>query len=158
MPVRGTCSPEFSRRPRRDYNYANALLRGRREQATDVWNGSSWKEHLQHGTIRAVPSATVIEYKAESEMKHGPGTPCISSRGFQPCTAKEVAEFFHSLAADRCHRLRIATDRTPVFLFMKSDERETLRIASRKAFYSIAVAAPPPPPPPPNRNPLFGSN
>lgn len=47
---------EFSRRPRRDYNYANALLRGRREQATDVWNGSSWKEHLQHGTIRAVPS------------------------------------------------------------------------------------------------------
>lgn len=38
---RGTYTAlDFSRRPRRDYNYANALLRGRRERATDVWNGS----------------------------------------------------------------------------------------------------------------------
>ena len=49
---------EFSRRPRRDYNYANALLRRRRERATDVWNGISAKEER-----RVLPVCREIEYK-----------------------------------------------------------------------------------------------
>lgn len=49
---------EFSRRPRRDYNYANALLRRRRERATDVWNGISAKEER-----RVLPLCRGIEYK-----------------------------------------------------------------------------------------------
>lgn len=58
---------EFSRRPRRDYNYANALLRGRRERATDVWNGIFAKEHRNGArrTAAAFPllRGPTIEYK-----------------------------------------------------------------------------------------------
>lgn len=94
--------------------------------------------------------ASVIEYKVGSEMKHGPGTSCISSHGFQRHTAEEVAEFFHSLAADRCHRLRIATAGTPVFLFMKFDEREMLGIVPSKVSFPLVAAA--------KSKSFFGSN
>lgn len=55
---------------------------------------------------------------------------------------KRFAEFFHSLAtptgATDC---AFATDRgAPVFLFMKSNERGTLRIVPRKVSSLIAVA------------------
>lgn len=71
-------------------------------------------------------------------------------RLFSVVPPKKVAEFFHSLAADRCHRLRVATDRgAPVFLFMISDGGETLRIARRKASLLVAVGKP---------QCLFGSN
>lgn len=129
---------EFSRRPRRDYNYANALLRGRREQATDVWNDSSWKEHLQRGTVRA------IEYKVGFWNEAWPRNVLY----FQPWLSSHVVSrrrgcwiLSFSRHADRCRRLCVATDRgTPVFLFMKSDESETLRIVPRKVSSLIALA------------------
>lgn len=50
-------------------------------------------------SISSARYVRAIEYKVGSEMKHGPGTSCISSRGFQASyRAEEVAEFFHSLA------------------------------------------------------------
>ena len=88
--------------------------------------------------------APVIEYKVGSEMKHGPGMSCISSHGFQHRT-EEVTEFFHSLAADRCHRLRIATDRRHTCVSFYEIRRKR-----RQELFLVKF-----PFPPPNRNPYL---
>lgn len=134
MPARGTCSSSF-RDGRGEIIIMQMPCCGEEESKQQMSGTAPPGKSISNTVLFVLFRASVIEYKVGSEMKHGPGTSCISSRGFQHRTAEEVAEFFHSLAADRCHRLRIAqpTAGTPVFLFMKSDEREMLRIAPRKA-------------------------
>lgn len=110
MPVRGTCSSSF-RDGRGEIIIMQMPCCGEEESKQQMSGTAPPGKSISNTVLFVLFRASVIEYKVGSEMKHGPGTSCISNRGFQHRTTEEVAEFFHSLAADRCHRLRIVTDR-----------------------------------------------
>lgn len=111
MPVRGTCSSSFwDARGRGEIIIMQMPCCGEEESKQQMSGTAPPGKSISNTVLFVLFRASVIEYKVGSEMKHGPGTSCISSHGFQRHTAEEVAEFFHSFAADRCHRLRIATD------------------------------------------------
>lgn len=54
------------------------------EESKQQMSGTAPPGKSISGTVPFVPlRAPAIEYKVGSEMKHGPGTSCISSSGFQ---------------------------------------------------------------------------